>query len=396
MGASLNDDTAELENGYLELKGMAQRVIDKLFSENEQFNLNYNDSIEELRVNYAEKPYRFRFVVQKYFMNVTFDYRPVPYRYILPVFHFYLTKKFSRSYDKAILDYRSDFIARTRNIVKLFPKLIETEEDVSQIIKLIMACTLTTYVSYPIFSLPNGKLRLSYMSGFYLGIAYLISDKILDDKNISKEDKNDLHVEILNFLASPQKVEVKHPLLKAFASEVVVEFDPVACRSQYEILYYLQRIQFEDAQFELDDKSIESIKEKTVYSGLKTYLSLLAVRSCGRDFDMFQNFDTNFLYSLLVQLDDDLRDIRKDQEHGIRTFYSEPMQADLFSPHRLYLALVAIFVGKNKQLSWMYSDYFSHLNKTHDQNSLDHDKIMMFVEKTTASDLKDITRQILN
>jgi hypothetical protein len=229
-----------------------------------------------------------------------------------------------------------------------------------------------------------------------LGIAYLISDKILDDKNNSKEDKNDLHVEILNFLASPQKVEVKHPLLKAFASEVVVEFDPVACRSQYEILYYLQRIQFEDAQFELDDKSIESIKEKTVYSGLKTYLSLLAVRSCGRDFDMFQNFDTNFLYSLLVQLDDDLRDIRKDQEHGIRTFYSEPMQADLFSPHRLYLALVAIFVGKNKQLSWMYSDYFSHLNKTHDQNSLDHDKIMMFVEKTTASDLKDITRQILN
>ena len=392
----MNENNSLLEQNYLDLKSKAKKVIEDLFAQHSNFHSLSEELISDLRSKYADSPYRFRFVVQKYFMNVTFDYRAIPYRYILPVFDFYLTQKFYPSYNKVISTYKDDFIQRSRNIRQIFPDLIETEEDVSQIIKLIMACTLTTYISHPIFTVKKERLKHSYLAGFYLGIAYLISDKILDNKNITITEKFYLHNEILKFLSNPQNAVVEHPLIKPFACQVISEFEPKSSITQYELLYHLQRIQFEDALFIFNEKSIDSIKEKTVNSGLKTFLSLQAVQSCGRDFDMFKNFQTNFLYSLLVQLDDDLRDIKKDREQGIRTFFSDSIESEHFSPHKLYLALVAIFVGKNKQLTWMYTDYFAHLKNPNNQGSLDHDKIILFLEKTTSCNLKDLTHQILH
>lgn len=383
------------EKNYLLIRQKASAVIQDLFNKSNNFSYIHPNYIDKLRTTYQNTPYRFRNVVQKYFMNVTFNFNSIPLKYALPVFDFYLRKKFSSSYNKIIFEFKNDFVKRCRNIRRLFPNLISTEEDVSQVIKLIMACTLTTYITYPINASRKEKLKKSYMSGFYLGIAYLIGDKHLDSPETSDQEKLILHNDILNFLSDPRNNRCQHPLICAFAKEVIEHFDPDIHQTQYDLLFYLQKIQYEDLQFQLNDTSMESIIEKTISTGLKTFLSLQAVQSCGNKFDMNHNFEINFLYSLLVQLDDDLRDIKKDRDHNIRTFFSQPISQENFSPHLLYLELVKIFVEKNKQLSWLYSDYFMHLENNEKSRGIDHDKIRLFIEKTAFLKLEDVAASIL-
>lgn len=383
------------ENNYLLIRQKASDVVRNLFNEYQQFNPKQLVTKDELGSKYLNSPYRFRYVAQKYFMNVTFNFHSLPFKYALPVFDFYLRKKFSQSYKIIIGTYKNDFIRRCQNVRSLFPNLIETEEDISQIIKLIMACTLTTYITYPIYVSRKAQLEKSYLSGFYLGIAYLIGDKHLDNSENSHAEKFLLHNDILNFLSDPLHHQTKHALIHTFAQEVTQHFDPDIYQTQYNLLFYLQKIQYEDQQFKLDDTSMESIIQKTINSGLKTFLSLHAVQSCGKKFDMYRNFEINFLYSLLVQLDDDLRDIKKDREHNIRTLFSQPISHNNFSPHLLYLQLVGIFVQKNKQLSWLYADYFLHLKNKERFRGIDHNKIALFIEKTTPFKLSDIARSIL-
>jgi hypothetical protein len=383
------------EQNYFLIRQKASAVIQDLFNKNEKFSYLHPNYIDELRTTYPNTPYRFRYVVQKYFMNVTFNFNSMPLKYALPVFDFYVRKKFSLSYNTIIGEFKNDFVKRCQNIRSLFPNIISTEEDISQIIKLIMACTLTTYITYPIYSSRKEHLKKSYLSGFYLGIAYLIGDKHLDNPEISDQEKLMLHNDILNFLSDPRNNRSQHPLICAFAKEVIEHFDPDIYQTQYDLLYYLQKIQFEDLQFRLDDTSMESIVEKSISTGLKTFLSLQAVQSCGKNFDLHRNFESNFLYSLLVQLDDDMRDIKKDRDHNIQTLFSHSFSQENFSPHLLYLELVKIFVEKNKQLSWLYSDYFMHLENKENLRGIDHDKIKLFMEKTTSLKLEDVAASIL-
>jgi hypothetical protein len=387
--------TNHREHNYLLLRQKASAVVQDLFNKNGNFSYLDSTYIDELRSNYANTPYRFRYVVQKYFMNVTFNFNSMPFKYALPVFDFYLRKKLSASYSRTIDEFKKDFITRCQHIRSLFPNIISTEEDISQIIKLIMACTLTTYITYPIYSSRKEQLKKSYLCGFYLGIAYLIGDKHLDNPEISDQEKRMLHDDILNFLSDPRNNRCRHPLICAFADEVIEHFDPDLYQTQYDLLYYLQKIQYEDLQFKLDDTSVESIIEKNINSGLKTFLSLQAVQSCGKDFDMHRNFESNFLYSLLVQLDDDMRDIKKDRDHRIQTLFTHSFDEADFSPHVLYLELVNILVEKNKQLSWLYSDYFMHLENRENLRSMDHDKIKLFIKKTTSFTLEDVATSIL-
>ncbi len=388
--------TNQKEYNYLLIRQKASAVIQALFNKNGNFSYIHPHYIEELRTSYHNKTYRFRYVVQKYFMNVTFNFDSMPLKYALPVFDFYVRKKFTFTYDAIIEKYKRDFINRCQNIRGLFPNLISTEEDISQIIKLIMACTLTTYISYPIYSSRKEHLKKSYLSGFYLGIAYLIGDKHLDSPEISDEEKLILHNDILNFLSDPRNYRCQHPLICTFSKEVIEHYGPDIYQSQYDLLFYLQKIQYEDLRFELDDNSIESIIEKCINTGLKTFLSLQAVQSCGKNFDMHRNFERNYLYSLLVQLDDDMRDIKKDRNQNIQTLFTHPFSQENFSPHLLYLELVKIFVEKNKHLSWLYSDYFMHLENTESISGFDHDKIKLFIKKTTSLELEDIAASILS
>lgn len=383
------------EQNYLLIRQKAAVVIDALFDKNENFCHLDHGYITDLQTKSAQTKYRFKYVVQKYFMNVTFNFQTIPFKYILPVFDFYFRKKFSSSYSAVIDVHNKDFINRCKKIRKLFPDIISTEEDISQVIKLIMACTLTTYISFPIFSSRREQLKKAYLSGFYLGLAYLIGDKHLDSPTTEAHEKNMLHKDILNFLSDPKNYQPQHPLIVAFAQEVIEHFDPEIYRTQYDILFYLQKIQFEDLQFQESTASIDVVKEKCINTGLKTFLSLQAVQSCGKNFDIDRNFEVNFLYSLLVQLDDDLRDVKKDSEHNIRTLFSHSYGDENFSPHLLYLAVVKIFVEKNKQLSWLYSDYFLHLENKEKLRGLDHDKINLFIEKTTSLKLQDIAKNIL-
>lgn len=387
--------TNHKEHNYLLIRQKATAVVQDLFNKNGNFSYLHPNYIDELRTKYPNTPYRFRYVAQKYFMNVTFNFNSMPLKYALPVFDFYIRKKFSLSYNTIIDEYKSDFVKRCRHIRSLFPNIISTEEDISQIIKLIMACTLTTYITYPIYSSRKEQLKKSYLSGFYLGLAYLIGDKHFDSPEISDQEKLMLHNDILNFLSDPRNNRCQHPLICAFAKEVIEHFDPDIYQTQYDLLFYLQKIQYEDLQFQLDDSSMESIIEKSIGSGLKTFLSLQAVQSCGKNFDMDRNFESNFLYSLLVQLDDDMRDVKKDYDHNIQTLFSHSFRQENFSPHLLYLELVKIFVEKNKQLSWLYSDYFMHLENRGNLRSMDHDKIKSFIEKTTSFKLEDVTASIL-
>jgi hypothetical protein len=387
--------TNKREQDYLLIRQKASIIIQELFQKNGNFSKLNRDYIEELRTKYHNKSYRFKYVVRKYFMNVTFNFNSIPFKYVLPVFDFYLRKKFSPTYKKVIEEYEIDFVERCKQIRSYLPNLISSEEDISQIIKLIMACTLTTYITYPTYNSRKATLKNSYLSGFYLGIAYLISDKQLDSPKLSDNEKLMLNNDILNFLSDPMHYSCQHPLIKLFANEVIEHFDPEIYQSQFEILFYLQKIQFEDLQFQIDNTSIQSIIDKCINTGLKTFLSLQAVQSCGKNFDLHLNFEINFLFSLLVQLDDDLRDIKKDRDDNIQTIFTHPFDRENFSPHLLYLELVNIFVKKNKNLSWLYTDYFLHLENIENNRGFDHDKIKLFIEKTTSIKLEDIACRIL-
>jgi hypothetical protein len=387
--------TNKREQNYLLLKQKATAVVHDLFQKKGNFSTLNQQYISELRTKYHNKPYRFKYVVRKYFINVTFNFDSIPFKYVLPVFDFYLRKKFSPTYKEVIQKFEIDFVERCLKIRSSLPNLISTEEDISQIIKLIMACTLTTYITYPPNNSRMESLKKSYLSGFYLGVAYLISDKQLDSPKLSANEKQILNHDILNFLSDPLHYNCQHPVIKLFADEVINHFDPEVYQSQFMILFYLQKIQYEDLQFQIDNSSINSIIEKCINTGLKTFLSLQAVQSCGKNFDLYRNFEINFLFSLLVQLDDDLRDIKKDQDDNIQTLFSHPFDQKNFSPHQLYLELVNLFVKKNRKLSWLYMDYFIHLENTENSKAIDHDKIKLFIEKTTSIKLEDVVCRIL-
>ena len=381
---------------YQRIKSLAKENISTFYYEHKKFSLNNEKDVELLNKKYQNFNYKFRYVVRKYFMNVTFDYRKIPWNFIIPVFHFYILKKIGSRYNKKIETYQIDFIHRISEIKVKIPDLIEKEEDLSQVIKLIMACSLSCYIHLPFFKKKSHKMKLhkAYLAGFYYGIAYLISDKALDSTKLSLLQKEELHFELLHLLADPVNYKSNNSVILVLSQFINEDLPVKDFNKQYELLFSLQSVQYEEMNFKYTTFSDSEIIEKITLLALKTYLSLFIIQSFIQNEKIETSIKKHLQYSLLVQLDDDLRDIEKDTAENRRTFYNKEWTESSFNPHSLYLKLVEKICEKNPDLHWLNADYFMHQSRELASPSLDHEKIKVFLKKITGYNLEDIYNKI--
>jgi hypothetical protein len=238
------------------------------------------------------------------------------------------------------------------------------------------------------------KLHYAYVAGFYYGLAYIISDKTLDNPNLDFSQKEKFHQEILSALSDESASGVSNHLLKEVIQMARQELPTDLFESQYRLLFFLQCVQFEEYFYAIRQGSDDEIIDKLTLSALKTHLSLYTIQSFSTRFTLTETIQKHIKYSLLVQQDDDLRDVEKDKKENIKTFFSQPWSHPRFSPHGLYLALVKELCAENKHLVWLFTDYFKHLSKKEEETGLDHEKIMVFIKKVAGFDPKDLVKTI--
>ncbi|MFO0415159.1 MAG: hypothetical protein ACK50E_05855 [Bacteroidota bacterium] len=383
---------------YHRIKSLARQIISDFFHQHRGFDKISDAEVFELKEKYKNYEYRFRYVVRKYFMNVTFDLRQIPWKYVLPIFKYYFIKKYSRRYKYVIENYSKDFMKRILKLQSDFPDLIEREQDLSQVLKLITASCITCYINLPFFKKKahKEKLHRAFLAGYYYGVAYLVSDKSLDSPYVSFQDKKEFHFSLLRILACPSRYQSDNKLLNSLQDLINKELPSEEFSKQYELLFFLQSVQFEDSTFCFELYNDEELIDKITLLALKTHLSLFTIQSFNTDLSLEDSILKHLKYSLLVQLDDDLRDVEKDRDEKIRTFFTTEWKETTFSPHSLYLALVKDICLQNPKLHWLYADYFLHLKKESGSPSLDHEKIQMFLKKTTGIELKDIYNTVVN
>jgi hypothetical protein len=373
---------------YEAIKNEARAVIARFYKEHRGFPAPAQEEVSRLHDAYSARQYRFKYVVAKYFFNVTFEYKGTPWKYVIPLLSFYIGKKLSGDYKNTVQKYRKDFTMRLNAFSKKHPDVVFDKEAISQMVKLILACYITTFINLPLFSVQSRKKKLhdAYLAGFYYGLAYVISDRTLDDPSISPEQKKDFHEQILSGLSNSNKMLITDGLLSDLISMAREALPVETFENQYRLLFYLQCVQFDEYFYSINEGSDDEIIDKLTLSALKTHLSLFTIQSFSTNRTLEESIQEHIKYSLLVQLDDDLRDMDKDRKENITTFFSQPWTHQTFSPHGLYLSLVKDICQQNKKLSWLFSDYFKHLSKKEKDASFDQEKIALFVQKMIGVD----------
>ncbi|MFM7731392.1 MAG: hypothetical protein ACKO6L_10160, partial [Flavobacteriales bacterium] len=309
---------------------------------------------------------------------------------VTPVFMFYLHKKFNRAYRQQVNMLVENMIERIRIMHAKGHRIIRHEDDITQLSKIILACSLSRYIRlFPI----NGKrktkqLHDAFVSGYYLGLAYLLADHGLDHPNMDADKRRDFHETILRSLLSQPIDEEKYADINFVCKAAHAELPPNQFGGHYAILYHLQKIQYDDSCFRFTDFSDDEIVEKLTLLALKTHFSLYAIQMRYEEMPLAESIHEHLLYSLLVQLDDDLRDVAKDKSEGIRTFFSQAWTETSFHPHGLYLKLVERMCVINPKLDWLYIDYLKHLQPS--EKSFDQDKINQFLQKLIGKTGRDI------
>jgi hypothetical protein len=384
----------DLESDYCAMKHKAQEIIRAFYIQHGGFKEDIGKKQAQIRTSLQDTPYRFEYVIRKYFMNVTFDYRHFPWKYVLPVFSFYLQKKLKRHYAKLVKVHLQETLERLRGLSASGHIIIRNEDDISQLAKIILACMLSRYIQlYPIFGrLKKRQMRNAYLSGYYLGLAYLISDHGLDHPQMDAESRHALHDAILKALVHEPIEEPEFAVIEKLRKDAHTELPASEFPNHYAILYHLQRAQFDDAQFTFNRFDDEEVIEKLTLLALKTHLSLFAIQMRYDEMNLIDSLNDHLLYSLLVQLDDDMRDVQKDQSENIRTFFTQPWTESDFNPHALYLKLVERMCSINPKLKWLYMDYFAHQEKK--TQRLDEEKINTFLEKLTGIQGRDLLMQL--
>jgi hypothetical protein len=375
---------------------LSRDIVDDFFRQHGDFRTENQDTIKSVLQEYGQKPMRFRNVVRKYFLNVTFDYRRIPWRYVLPVFSFYAHKKLNKNYRKLVHIYSQDMVARLVEMRRLKPDLIGSEADFAQVVKLTLATCIQCYIHLPFLKGRNSwnRLHTAYVAGFYLGVAYLISEGILDRWECDDSEREALHVELLRMLRDPAHYSGNNALLEFVASRIAHELPPDRFFQEYSLLYALQSTQFLDRKFVFRTYGVDEIRERATLLALKSHLSLFAIHAFSKRSNLTDSLRQHLLYSFLVQIDDDLRDAAKDRAEGIRTFFSEPWRESTFAPHAMYLALVDSLCARYPHLSWLYMDYAHTCLKEGHEQSLDHVKLVTFVQKTLHLNLSTLYGQL--
>lgn len=390
----------EFKSEYDQLKQVAIQVVKEFYTQHSGFSLDPDPLISRLNRRFGEKKYHFRYIVRKYFTNASFKIGRIPLLTQIKTARFYLFMIFDRRYSKIIQQYHDDLIIRLREFHASTPQVSIDEEAIMQMLKIISACTLSTYIEQPLNygSNRSSELKDAYLLGYYLGISYLLDEYTLDNPQLSGIVKEKFHQEVIKALCDEMPVEFSFEnnginYLKSNA-EKDIPFEKY--KDKYRILYLLQRAQYEDHSFRFNDFSDDEIIEKIALIGLKTHMSLYAVQLRQKK-SVKETVEEFLLYSLLVQLDDDMRDYFKDKADKVETLFTVNWQNTAFNPHSLYLSLVDHFCHRNRWLKWLYMDYLSHLKKMKngdDSERLDNYKIRMFIDFLYKFDLKEMVNSL--
>jgi hypothetical protein len=390
----------EYEMHYQELYERFSKVVYDFIEQNPSPDHSFQQEMDTLKHKYGNFPYRFRYIVQKYYLNVTLELRRIPrLQYVCTIGQFILHKKYDRRYKKWVDYYLSLFKKELDSFRGKFPQCIIDEEFVSQIIKVIYACLLSTYIRQPVFRRRHHWKQLddAFYYGFYIAMLYLLTDDFLDDEKIGNQLKDQFHHSGLDFLAGNLNQEIPDDYIYKASEHVVLRMVEKFPFEKNELLYRhlfcLQKAQFDDMRCEFEAESFESLKVKTTRLGLKTFLSyVIMLPQWARGGVVFSN--DAFLFSLYTQLDDDMRDAIDDRRNNVRTFYSFPLHAKPFNPYIFALRLIDKFVSKNKDLSWMYADLLKHAHREEHSESMDKEKIRVFIRKVVEKDLSEIMHYV--
>lgn len=390
----------EFATDYDHLKEIAIDVVSEFYSLHSGFATDHKPKAEELEKRFGKKKYHFRYIVRKYFTNASFKIGRIPLLTQIKTARFYLFMIFDRRYKKLIHEYRDNLIFRLRQFHLSVPQVTIDEEAMMQMLKIISACTLSTYIEQPLRYGKNrsSELKDAYVLGYYLGISYLLDEYEMDNPKISSAVKEKFHQEVIKVLCNeiPENFVHKNAGIKYLKTNAEQDIPFDKYKDKYRILYLLQCAQNDDHCFTFSDFSDKEIIEKIALIGLKTHMSLYAVQLKQRK-SVFETAGEYLLYSLLVQLDDDMRDYFKDKADNVRTLFTTEWKENGFNPHTLYLTLVEHFCKKNHSLKWLYIDYQCHLKKmqTNDGSErLDNIKISAFIDFLYGFDLKEMVKEI--
>lgn len=390
----------EFGGEYDQLKQIAIHVVKEFYTQHQGFSSDPDPLISKLNKRFGQKKYRFRYIVRKYFTNASFKIGRIPLLTQIKTARFYLFMVFDRRYKKIIQQYRDDLIIRLREFHASTPQVSIDEEAIMQMLKIISACTLSTYIEQPLRygSNRSSELKDAYLLGYYLGISYLLDEYAMDNPKLSGSVKEKFHQEVIKALCNemPAEISFENGGINYLKSNAEKDIPFHKYKDKYRILYLLQRAQYDDHSFRFNDFSIDEIVEKIALIGLKTHMSLYAVQLKQKK-SVKETVKEFLLYSLLVQLDDDMRDYFKDKADKVETLFTVNWQNTDFNPHSLYLSLVDHFCYRNRSLKWLYMDYLSHLKKMKtgdDSESLDNYKIRMFIDFLFKFDLKEMVNNL--
>lgn len=398
--SDLSGTLPEFAADYDNLKQIAIDVVSGFYSFHSGFTADHKPKAAELEKRFGNKKYLFRYIVRKYFTNASFKIGRIPFSAQLKTARFYLFMRLDGRYKRIINDYRTDLVKRLMHFHASVPEVAIDEEALMQMLKIISACTLSTYIEQP---LRYGKARAAelkdaYLQGFYLGISYLLDEYAMDNPQLPLNFKQQFHEEVIQALSNeiqPEN-EFKNSSISYLKTSAEKDLPFKKYKDKYRILYLLQRAQYDDHCFKFSDFSDKEVIQKIALIGLKTHMSLYAVQ-LKQGKSVFETAREFLLYSLLVQLDDDMRDYFRDKADNVQTLFTTEWKNTGFNPHTLYLALVEHFCDKNHSLKWLYMDYLSHLKKIENNDSgesLDSKKIRAFIDFLYRFNLKEMGEDV--
>jgi hypothetical protein len=394
--SKLGNKEMHFDEEYQRLKENSIICVQAFFREHGPFSGDESIEHRELAKQVPKKGYRFRYIVHKYFVNVSLDLARIPkLRYLITVPQFIFFKKYDPRYKRLIATYLPKFKEEINQFSNANPWFELNEEALTQIIKVVYACLLAQFIRQPFFRRAQHWKDLddTFYYGIQLGLMYLISDSFLDDINETEENKSKFNAFGLKLLAG-QSLEnsTPHPSFEAIFflfKQMERKMPFFENEDRYKHLYFLQKVQYEEGRFKALHNDLDSIEHKIALIGLKTFLSFLVMLPPdARNVDLLVK--KAFLFSLYTQMDDDMRDVWEDQQNGIQTLFSAPLQSELFNEHLFMLRIIQTLLAGNPRMRWMYQDYWNHIHRKPGQDSMDKEKIRIFIKKVVEKDIDEI------
>jgi hypothetical protein len=389
-------NTELFDEEYHRLEKKALTFVQCFFDEHGPFIGNLDAAHFELEKKLPEKGYRFRYIVHKYFVNVSLELKKIPsFRYFLTVPQFIFFKKYDPRYKRLVSAYLPKLKEEIIRFKQKNPWFEPNEEALTQVIKVVYACLLAEFIRQPFFRRASHwkSLDTSFYYGIQLGLMYLVSDSFLDDVNESEENKRQFNSFGLKLLAG-QSIEntTPHSSFQAiyFLFKQMEQRMPfIENEIRYKHLYFLQKVQYEEGCLKAISSDLHSIQHKIALIGLKTFMSFVVMLpSKARNIDLL--FERAFLFSLYTQLDDDMRDVLEDQQNRLQTLFSSPLKSELFNEHLFMLRIMDTLLEKNATIRWIYQDYWNHIHRKPGKDSMDKEKIRVFIKKVVERDINEI------